>query len=290
MAKTDNLELVKGDYLKQGHKPLETDSSILVSSSIYLNDPVLRDNIAQECLRKAGWDLPLAYLLPEATMRFEALRDKEKDDAAVAFDKANNPEFAKWLDERYLSHYTIDMVKDSKPGTLGYEVRDFMLNSGLDLNFFYGGDPIQSDYHYLMVRTGQSHDIEHMVTGLQPDPAGELGMVCMHVCHNAAYFSEGTAEALNRLSMYLVGPFLMRTGLHSTYALPTFLEGIRLGTQMGKQIKKSLRYVRWEEYFDVSIKEIRQELNIDIPGLPGKGEWDWVFDAARGGPQPKAAD
>ena len=44
--------------LAMGRKPITTTSSILVSSSEYLNDPRIREHLAQQCLRKIGDDYP----------------------------------------------------------------------------------------------------------------------------------------------------------------------------------------------------------------------------------------
>ncbi|WP_240345003.1 hypothetical protein [Novosphingobium sp. THN1] len=45
-------------YLARGIMPVETPSSVLVSSSKYLNNPRLRDWLAMILLRRNGPDLP----------------------------------------------------------------------------------------------------------------------------------------------------------------------------------------------------------------------------------------
>ena len=45
-------------YLMRGIVPVATESSVLVSSSRYLNDPRVRDWVATHLLRRNGPDVP----------------------------------------------------------------------------------------------------------------------------------------------------------------------------------------------------------------------------------------
>ena len=53
------------DYFNGSIKKISTESSVLVSSSPYLNNARLRDLIAQEMLRRNGADVPNTAFIPE---------------------------------------------------------------------------------------------------------------------------------------------------------------------------------------------------------------------------------
>ena len=44
--------------------------------------------------------------------------------------------------------------------------------------------------------------------------------------------------------------------------------------------KKPLFMIRWEDYLDWQIADIREEFNFQDG--PPEGYWDWTFEAARG--------
>jgi ubiquinone biosynthesis protein Coq4 len=58
------------------------------------------------------------------------------------------------------------------------------------------------------------------------------------------------------------------------------IDAISKGKELGDAITRPLFFVRWEDYFNVSIEEIRQELN--MTGAPEKGRWDWTLEHMRG--------
>jgi hypothetical protein len=56
MAEADSKPMDNLDYLMTSVKPVATQSSVLVSSSPWLNHPLLRDWIATQYLRRNGPD------------------------------------------------------------------------------------------------------------------------------------------------------------------------------------------------------------------------------------------
>jgi ubiquinone biosynthesis protein COQ4 len=278
MNKMDDIFDV--DYLRGGNKPLQTDSSILISSSKYLNHPGLRDAIAHDCLRKHGHDLPFAYVSMDVNKYYEETVDHSARLKAITDEKARIPEFAAWLDERYFSNYRPEDLAGCAPGTLGAEVYEFMTNSGLTLDFVFRGQPMHDDFQYYITRGVQSHDIEHMVTGLDPSPVGEIALVALKAAVESKYFSPEFTAFLHPMTGYMVGSGIMKTGFHYPKVMPAYLDGLRIGTEMASRIDKPLFYVKWEKYWNVSIAEIREDLNFS--GFPPKGIWDWTYEGWRG--------
>ncbi len=72
----------------------------------------------------------------------------------------------------------------------------------------------------------------------------------------------------------------MRSTLHYPRTMPLMLDAMALSRRMARELRAPLFYVRWEDYFDCSIVEIREELN--IRDAPAEGEWAWAYEEMRG--------
>lgn len=264
-------------YLMGAVKP--ATSSILTSSSKYLNNSLFRDMFAQNGLKRDGHDLPAAYLIPEVLRAFSEVTDGPRLFALVEADKQRIPEFKAWLDERYLSDFNEGNLKGYEPGTLGARIYDFVVKSGMDIDFMFRGAP-QNDYDFINKRRVQNHDIEHMVTGLCPSPVGEIGLIVANgtACHN--YFSLDLAHEMNLNGYFLTSTSMMRTACHYPSVSPALLEAIARGYALGMKQKRPLFMARWENYLDWKIADVREEFNFQDG--PEEGYWDWTFEAARG--------
>lgn len=253
--------------------------SILTSTSKYLNNPLFRDMFAQMGLKRDGHDLPPAYLIPEVLRAFNEVTDGPRLFALVEQEKQRLPEFKAWLDERYTSKFTEESLQGYEPGTLGARVYDFIVKSGMDVDFMFLGEA-QTDYDFINKRRIQNHDIEHMVTGLCPSPVGETALIIANgmACHN--YFCLDLAAEMNRNGYFLASTGMMRKGLHYPSVSPAYIEGIARGYALGMKQKKPLFMIRWEDYLDWKIADIREEFNFQDG--PPDGYWDWTFEAARG--------
>jgi ubiquinone biosynthesis protein Coq4 len=265
----NKIDQSESDYLKGNTKPLTTASSVLVSSSKYLNSGRLRDVVAQEMLRKWGHDVPPAFLVPETMQAFMELIDFPNVFRLFEEEKASKPEFKAWLDARFISDIQAEHVADCKPGTLGKLIHDFIFRF----------EP-SNDLEYFHKRFSQGHDIQHMATGMGVDPVGETALIVLNTQSYFNYFGSDFAGEMNVVSTFLVSCNLMRASLHYPKALPAMLEAIRIGTEMGDKMKKPLFFVKWEDYFHNTIAEIREDLN--LVGAPKEGLWDWTLDYMRG--------
>ena len=78
------------------------------------------------------------------------------------------------------------------------------------------------------------------------------------------YFGPEFAGEMNIISTFLTSCNLMRANLHYPKAVPAMLEAIRIGHEMGDNLKRPLFYVKWEDYFHNTIAEIREDLNIVV--------------------------
>jgi ubiquinone biosynthesis protein Coq4 len=268
----------EANYLREGARPLTTTSSLPVSSSPYLNSWKLKEVFAIDSLRKQGRDVPMAYLVPDVLDALHEVEDPQELEELFVKERARDPAFAAWLDARFCSNIRIADVEGCKPGTLGERVCRFMKESGLTLDFMYL-EPPKSDNEYFRKRRLQNHDIEHMVTGLGPDPAGEMALVYFNLEQSYLMFSPEFACATNRAKAFINTPFLMRILLHYPRATQVMLEAMALGVEMAKKLKTPILTARWEDYFDWPVEEIRAHFGIE--GAPPEGAWDWTYDAVR---------
>lgn len=277
MNKPLELNRDEASYLMGSAEP--PTSSVLISNSKYLNNPLFRDIYAQFGLKRDGHDLPAAYLIPELSRAFGEVTDYARVFGLLAEEKARLPEFAAWLDERYLSNFTGEMVEGSAAGTLGAMIHDFIVKSGLAIDFMYKDAP-QNDFDFMVKRRVQNHDIEHMVTGLDPSPVGEIALIAANTVANANYFQGDLVHELNAYGSILMATSVSRAGLHYPNVLPTLLEGIARGYALGAKQAKPFFMVRWEDYLDWPIADIRKEFRFEDG--PEDGVWEWTYDAFRG--------
>jgi ubiquinone biosynthesis protein COQ4 len=273
---SQSLQQSEVEYLKGRNAVPQSTSSLLLSSSKYLNSARLRDVLMQEALRKSGREFPLTYLVSDAIQAFEELKDHDLIDRLLAEEKAHKPEFATWLDARHLSKFSATELAQHAPGTLGAKVHEFITQSGFAIDFMYLPEP-KSDYEYLQKRMAQNHDIEHMVTGFGTNPCGENALMTCNATSWLRYFGAQFAGELCRFNVYLTMVNTLRAGMHYPQVLPVFYEALRYGNEMGSSLKQPLVLMRWENYFDRTIAEIREEIN--VAGSPDDGAWAWTEEA-----------
>ncbi len=258
-------------YFNGAIKKVETTSSILVSSSAYLNHPELRHLIGQEMLRRNGDDLPNTAFIPEVAQILHDLEDMEVIIGLFEAEKARLPLFKTWLEQRSLSDFTLDQTKDCAPGTLGAALYDFMKNSGYQLDLFFQEVKVVNDFTFYLRQTALNHDIEHIVTGFGPNHGGEVALLNANMVSKARYFRPELANFFSRISIYLKAKTIMKDGLFYPEAMALNLEAEFQGALQARNWKYPIMLVNWRDYMDHQISDIREELGI-TPVLP-EGTW-----------------
>ena len=280
-------EMGKPDYQEQDRRymegpdrPLEQFGSVFMTSSKWLNDAVMRDVYSQEGLRRSGYDIPPTYMVHRAAKAIADLADEAHVIALVAEEKLKKPLFAEWLDKRSLSDFTLDELKGYAPGTLGGIVHDYLSRTGFDLNHSKRGLVPTDDYSFLQKQRVVSHDIEHIISGLGPNPVGEQALISLNLKTYYDYFTPELAGELTRMSGFLLSTGVMKANLHYPEVMSAFLEGVAMGAEIGAKMKHPLLLADWRAYLDWTIEDIRKDLN--IVGAPPAGTWDWTNEARRG--------
>jgi ubiquinone biosynthesis protein COQ4 len=259
-------------YFNGAIQTVSTRSSVLVSSSRYLNHEGLRHLIAQEMLRCNGPDLPVTAYIPDVAQILFQLEDLGRVVELFEEERKDRPEFDRWLTERQLSDFRIDDVKHCAPGTLGAALHDFMVNSGYQLDIFFREIQVVNDFTFYLRQTALTHDIEHIVSGFGPNHGGEQALVSANMHARNRYFGPELGAFFNRLPTYLKAKTIMKDALHYPEASALGIEAEYVGAVQGRNWKYPLMLVNWRAYADVQIADIRKELGI-TPILP-EGLWD----------------
>jgi len=260
------------DYFNGAIKTIDTDSSVLVSSSPYLNNARLRALIAQEMLRRNGADVPNTAFIPEVAQIFHQLEDHATLFRLFEEEKQRLPDFKAWLERRQLADFKAEEVKDCTPGTLGAVIYDFLANSGYQNDFFFQGMKIDFDF-YLKQRT-LTHDIEHMITSFETDHAGEIALLAANTRAYYQYFRPELAAFFNRVGTYLRAKTMMKSGLFYPEAFKIELDAEDFGAAQGRNWKMPLMMLPYRDLVNTPVSEIRETYGITPTNPPGT--WTWT--------------
>jgi ubiquinone biosynthesis protein COQ4 len=259
------------EYFNGGIRQVATDSSVLVSSSKYLNHSELRGLVAQEMLRRNGTDIPNTAYIPEVAQILMMLEDFPRIFELFEIEKARLPKFKQWCDNRALADFKKDEVKDCAPGTLGAALYDFMVNSGYELDIFYREIQVVNDLTFYLRQTALTHDIEHIVSGFGPNHGGEIALLVGNLHAKARYFHPEFAAFVNRVSSYLRAKTIMKDMLHYPEAYALNLEAEYVGATQARNWKYPLMLADWRAMVDWQIADIREE--IGITPVPPEDLW-----------------
>jgi adenine deaminase len=124
-----DLEMNDVPYLLRGVKPLTTQSSVLISSSKYLNDARMREWTATIALKRNGPDMPPQAEMYEVIGILDSLRDYDELEAMLTEERRVNPMLDDWFTEDYVPdllprHHrielrTADLQAAAAPDTMG---------------------------------------------------------------------------------------------------------------------------------------------------------------------------
>jgi len=251
-----------------------TESSTLISSSLYLNHGELRTLIAQEMLRRNGPDLPNTAFIPNVVKILMELENWPRIFQLFEEEKTRLPLFRQWLESRKLSLFEVDELKGARPGTLRAVIHDFVVNSGYNMDHFYQGMEIRTDFDFYMKERTHTHDIEHMITGFETDHAGEVALLAANARALYQYFVPELAAFFNRVGAYLKAKTVMKSGLFYPEAFKIELDAEDVGAAQGRAWKHPLFLIPYRDHLDWQVKDLREEFGITNPPTPG--QWSWT--------------
>jgi len=156
-------------------------------------------------------------------------------------------------ERRALDSTTIDLdaLAALPAGTLGHAYATFMRSHGLTPNVFDGSPPDVHDPHaaYVIQRMRQTHDLWHVVSNAETDPAGEVAL-------QAFTFAQVGAPSAGILAA--VGT--LRGMRHTRRIVREVVQMFRLGKRA-----EALAVFPWEDHWETPLTEVRRML-----GLPAE--------------------
>lgn len=247
-------------YLMQGMKKIETESSVLVSSSRYLNDARVRDWVSTHLLRKNGSDIPTPSDSAQLIMMLRDLQDIDHINALIAQERAKNAELDAWFSEGFVSTFGAEDLKQYAPETVGGIFYAELMSKGMSVNIVPPYEP-DSDYEYFQLRAGQVHDFEHIVGGGGFDFIGELVPYYMRLTNLFVHMSPELASELSVFSILASTRVLTRAVLHypETWLL-THNASLR-GSEVGRN-SAPLYLMKYEDVFHLTPADACKALGI----------------------------
>jgi ubiquinone biosynthesis protein Coq4 len=248
-------------YLARGVNLLGTESSVLVSSSKYLDSPELREWIAFIALKKNGPDFPPAAEMHQLLPILDKLRDFDRIEAMISAERKINPRFDAWFAEGFVSDYKVDDLKDCAPGTVGGIYYHTATAGNYEIQIVPNYKP-QSQWQYYSLRSGQTHDYEHILTGGGFNYLGELIPYWFRLAtiHTHIHDKELAGE-MSVLSIFGTMRYVIRTMLHYPQVWERALECIQQGIRVGRE-SEPFWMARMEDVWHVPLEAAREQLGV----------------------------
>ncbi len=247
-------------YLLRGVTRLQTDSSILVSSSKYLNDARLRDWIAEIVLKQNGPDVPAQSEMHPLVDMIDSLRDLPRIEALFTEERARDPALDAWFNEGFVSDYDAAYFHRFQRGTLGHIFYEEVIAKNFEIVIYEKPAP-KSQLDYFMLRAGQTHDLEHIMTGGDFAYMGELVPAWFRITNHFKHFSPELAGELSIMYLFVTLRYTVRTMLHYPDVWRTCQDAVERGMRCG-HASGPLFMAKYEDVFDLTLEEARERLGV----------------------------
>jgi ubiquinone biosynthesis protein COQ4 len=169
---------------------------------------------------------------------------------------------------RAIDSHTVDLDKLAAlpDDTLGHAYARFMKSHGLTPDVFDGppGDVADPRAAYVIQRMRQTHDLWHVVTHAETDPAGEVALQAFTYAQVGAP-SAGILAALG----------MLKTVRHDARIVRDVAAMLRLGKQANRLV-----LFAWEDHWATPLVEVRRLLGLPESPRTIGGYTDLKFQAA----------
>ncbi|MCA8902398.1 MAG: hypothetical protein KDA53_14240 [Hyphomonas sp.] len=250
-------------YFMRGVAPIGTASSLLVSSSKYLNNPRLRDWVAMVSLRRNGPDYPAAAELVELFDILDEIRDPERVEHLFTEERRSNPPVDAWLNEAYMSpRMTLEDYAQYPAGSVG-EILYRQLADKYEVEFTNDHwEAATSQWDYYWRREAQTHDLEHVLLGGTVDALGELVASYFRMENIPRFFrNEELVGELLAHKIFASTRYVTRTMLHYPSVWSYCADAISRGIVAGRS-SDPIFMKRLEPVLGLPLKEARRRLGI----------------------------
>ncbi len=248
-------------YLLRGVMPVDTESSVLVSSSKYLNNPRLRDWLAMIALRKNGPDFPPQAEMHEFLGILHELRDYDKIEEMFTAERKVNPELDAWFKEGFVSNYKIEEFAQYAPGSLGGVFYEQMTGGDYEIQIVPWSEP-RTQLEFYNLRSGQTHDFEHILFGGGFNFMGELVPYWYRLTNVFKHIrNQELAGELSVLQIFGSMRYTIRTMLHYPQVWMTAVNAIQRGIKVGQE-SDAIFLKKMETVFHLPLEEARAALGV----------------------------
>lgn len=247
-------------YLMKGITRVSTESSVLVSSSKYLNDARLRDWVATHMLRRNGADLPTPSDSIQLVQIMRDIQDIDHINALIAEERRNNPALDAWFAERFASSFTREDLKDYAPDTVGGIFYAQLTANDLQVDIVPPYEP-RNDYEYFQLRAGQTHDFEHILGGGGFDFIGELVPYYMRLTNLFVHLSPELAGELSAFSILGSTRIITRAVLHYPHTWLIVQDAVERGARVGRE-SGPFFMARYEDVLHLTPEAARETLGV----------------------------
>ena len=262
MAEADSKPIDNLAYLMASVKPVATESSVLVSSSSWLNHAPLRDWIATQYLRRNGPDRLTASDTADGLIPlFAELRDLDRIAALIEHEKTINPRFKAWVDERFISQLTREDFAHFAPDTVGGIYYRYQVEHNISLNLAREMIEPKDDFEFMRFRLGQIHDYEHIIAGGGFNTLGEVFPYFVRLSSSFTHLSPDLALAFSEL--YILGGFRLplRAGLNYPECMLTVLDCMARAIRIG-MASEPVFMAKFEDVLDLTPMKAREALGV----------------------------
>lgn len=240
---------------------LGTDSSVLVSSSKYLNSPKLREWIAFIALKKNGPDFPPAAEMYQLLPILNELRDFDHIEDMITQERKSNSRFDDWFKEGFISDYVIEDLKSCAPGTVGGIYYKTATEGNYEVQIVPNFKP-RSQWEFYSLRSGQTHDYEHILTGGGFNYMGELIPYWFRLATIHTHIqNKELAGEMSVLSILGTMRYVVRTMLHYPQVWECALECIQQGIRIGRQ-SEAFWMGKMEDVWHMPLEDARAYLGV----------------------------
>ncbi len=248
-------------YLMRGLNLMPSNSSLLQSSSKYLNCAPLREWMAMIALRRNGPDVPPQVEMHQLMQILEGLRDHARIDDMITLERKENPAFDAWFEEGFISTYELDDFKAYEAGTLGSIFYHQLTEGGYEVQIYPWTKP-NTQFEFFSLRINQTHDLEHIITGGGFDFMGELVPYWARLTNVFKHIrNPELAAELNMVNLFGSLRYTIRTMLHYPEVWLTCVDCIQRGTLVGQE-SGPIFMAKYEPVFHLPLAEAREALDV----------------------------
>lgn len=172
-----------------------------------------------------------------------------------------NPELDAWLSEGFYSTYAIEDFRQFAPGTLGGIFYQWITEGNYEIQITPWREP-KSQLEFYNLRSGQTHDFEHILCGGGFNFMGELVPYWYRLTNVFKHIrNQELAAELSMIQIFGSLRYTVRTMLHYPQIWMTCVDAIQRGMKVGQE-SDALFMKKLEPHFHLPLEEARAALGV----------------------------